>query len=67
MGITLGRGSFAVHFADHLRSEDRLRSESVAVLYSSLELYLTMIKPTVSFRRVNYFELNITASFGPHD
>ena len=26
LGITCGRGSFAVHFGDHLRSRDHLRS-----------------------------------------
>ena len=26
LGITCGRGSFAVHFGDHLRSQDHLRS-----------------------------------------
>ena len=25
LGITCGRGSFAVHFGDHLRSQDHLR------------------------------------------
>ena len=57
LGITCGRGSFAVHFGDHLRSRDHLRlgiicgtvQGSLAVLYSTPLYYSTYVFP--------YFEM----------
>ena len=36
LGITCGRGSFAVHFGDHLRSQDHLR---LGIICGTVQLY----------------------------
>ena len=75
LGIICGRQWGSLEVEDHLRSILGIIFSlriiygrgSVAVLHSSPQLYLTMIRPTVGFRHVDSFEVNITASFGPDD
>ena len=55
LGITCGRGLFAVHFGDHLRSRDHLRLGIICgtVLHSKLP-------PTISFMIACTFSDNLS-------
>ena len=64
LGITCGRGSFAVHFGDHLRSRDHLRYCTVVPYKGHLEFsgafFLAEIVEKVSFDPHNF---RITKTF----
>ena len=65
LGITCGRGSFAVHFGDHLRSRDHLGLGIICGTVQTSIIYFILINRKNQFDKLrrltlfNYFSIKL--------
>ena len=63
LGITCGRGSFAVHFGDHLRSRDHLRLGIICGTVQDPSLEKAVVSADVVLRVLKIMVLNYSLCY----